>query len=181
MGITVQVRSIIVPESQRRVHGPPNFSDSDYEFIREICLVFGWDKVPWDEPSDTIGTVDVSFSAKGFALLLDIAQDYLGVEGAKSLLGGNRFTSLYLPVNFFVPIQLENYAVGSFSIASSLGLLEDCQKLEEVVHGMIAVYGSDYSFKSSAYSLDDLHSILIYLIKACIESVDIRLPVLIRW
>src|SRR6185369_10368607 len=72
MGITITVGSIITPMSRRRP-GPKETYINQQRCVAILCGAFGWEKVPWDEPSEQKG-IDTTANYSRYALLLHLAK-----------------------------------------------------------------------------------------------------------
>ncbi|HEX2914136.1 MAG TPA: hypothetical protein VH186_25265 [Chloroflexia bacterium] len=167
MGITIDVESIITHSKNR--YGPGERREIQEEYVRVICHSFGWENVPWEEPSETRGDVSTSASYGRYALALGMAEGsfprleppemqkfynapYAWLSGMQRkarychFLDHDEYNTFYLPVDFTPPRRLENSHLaspGHFVVGSSIQLAREISEIEEIALYYCDLFGKE--------------------------------------
>jgi hypothetical protein len=108
MGITIDVESMITPFSRRRP-GPKETYDIQRHYVELVCDNFGWEKIPWNEPSEQRG-ISASANSSRYFLLLFLARVFQ-FSSEEALYSDDSVRNLAAQVQSkaFMPLMSENF------------------------------------------------------------------------
>ncbi len=196
MGIVIVVRSITGVKPFRV--GQAKY---EWEYVTQMCEYFGWQKVPWEEPSayKAINTTSANYSR--YALLMDFAFN-LEVHGTISvepcdrppnqlkrfrhLLDIGPDTNFYLPLEFDLPVHLvvhSDRAWPDFSVGSSIKLAEEMQDLKPVLAEAVVDKGAETVVvpRHPYHKWGAVLDLCDFFLRAARESVEVNLPLWIAY
>jgi hypothetical protein len=207
MGITIDVESIVPHTSWWQ--GPPPILKIRTKIkqvaVQEICQAFNWQAPPWPEPAEYRGATNTSASYSRYALVLSIAEGSFPVKECRladlplyaltdqerfakfqHFLDHAEFSTFYLPLDFDKPKHLYNSEdEEDFTVGSAVKLAQEMLELEQVVLAYIEKYGADSVADKDAVTVkhrwSSLHDFCTTLYEACVESLELNLPVQILY
>ena len=166
MGLVLLVESILVSAARRRPNGPrlEDINREKQAVIEAILHEFGWQEVPWEEPSDRAGALATSMSHATYSHLTALPF-MLDLDDADfpHLLDHDVHWTIYIPHDFETPSSFRRGSIDSFVLASSPRLLAELTRLQ------------------AARRDADPDEALDTLRLGARESVDLALPLQIRW
>lgn len=206
MGIIITVETILPPESRLETNAQFR-KQVAYVQIQEICKAFGWDTLPWHEPADFPDTVDTSYNYSKYALVLRFAEGTFPDKEHKlkddpfssfsqeeryrkfrHFLDRDEYTNFYIAVDFDAPKHLENsQQEETFVVASSIRLAEEMVALQALLLPYIKYYGENTPAEPNVepymakHTWGDLYEFCDTLHTACKQSIELNLPVKLRW
>jgi hypothetical protein len=207
MGITIDVESIVPHASWWE--GPlgllPLRTKLKQVTVQEICQAFNWQTPPWSEPAEYRGAINTSVNYSRYALVLSLAEGSFPVSECRladlplyaltdqercakfqHFLDHAEFSTFYLPLDFDTLKHLYNSEDEEyFTVGSAVRLAQEMLELAQIVLAYIEKYGADSVADKDAVTIkhtwSSLHDFCTTLYEACVESLELNLPVQILY
>ncbi|NWJ44758.1 MAG: hypothetical protein HXX08_02665 [Chloroflexi bacterium] len=167
----------------------------------------GWEKIPWEEPSEITGSIETSAMASRFYALKRVSlaiirgekfplnypefDSFLATEEEYNLFpqyyGCYTGTVFFIPASFDKPFYLKDESYGTYSVGSSYVFQQEIgrvtRKVEEQtkIYGLKSLLALNFPTNNPEYTWDDILDLATTLKIGSEESIKLNLPLKLLW